>query len=395
MAFPRRAVAIVGIGETDLGRLGRSPIQLAVDASLDAIADAGIDRDEIDGLLSLGSIAVEDERDLHRHHIRLAEQLGLRRLTLTNTSKLGGAALAEGLREASLYIEAGILNTVLIVGADSYRSMLSRDGAQAAWMAFHDRELEGVYGHTAPSHWAINAQKYMEKYGLNPEDLALIAVTERKWAALNPKVRYKEPLTVEAVLASRMISSPLRLYDCSRSLDGGGAIIVTAATRARAMRRHPPVYVLGVGSCYEPYYFGAFADLPESTMAVQKLSCDRAYDAAGVTPADVDVAFPYDGFSVMVWMFLEAMGLAEPGRSHELIRAGRCDPGGDRPINTHGGALNYGLPAFPAKFFHISEMTRQLRHECGVRQVKDAEVAMFHGVSGVGGVNASLILSNA
>jgi acetyl-CoA acetyltransferase len=308
-----------------------------------------------------------------------------------NTSKLGGAAIGEALREAALYIEAGLVETVLIAGADAYRSRMSRDESQQAFMAMHDRELEGPYGHTAPTHWAINTQKYMEKHGVGPEELAHVAVSAREWAIRNPRCKADAPLTVDEVLASPVISSPLRLYDCSRSLDGGGALVVSAARRAAAGGR-PPVHVLGVGAAYSQYYMPDYPLIPDTIAEIHKASCDMAYDAAGVTPKDIDVAFPYDGFSVMVWLFLDAMGFAPPGHAARLIPEGWIAPGGELPVNTHGGALNHGLPAFPAKFFFFTEAVRQLRGEATGRQVEDAELAIFHGVSGVGGVNSTVIL---
>jgi acetyl-CoA acetyltransferase len=390
VSFPRGAAAIIGVGETPVGKLDRDPIELYVDASLAAIADAGIERESIDALFSTGVMAVEDERDVHRHHIRLAEQLGIKRLNLTGTSKLGGAAIGETLREISLYMEAGLIETALIAGADAYRSRLSRDESQQAFMAMHDRELEGPTGHTAPTHWGMNAQRYMFEHGLDSEDLAHVAISERKWAILNPDTGLHEELTMEKYLASPMIATPFHLYDCSRSLDGGGAIVVTTRERAEAAGR-PFASIRGVGSAYSQYYMADYPEVPGTVMEIQKASCDGAYEAAGVKPADIDVAFPYDGFSVMVWMFLDAMGFAPPGQAARMIQEGWCAPGGELPINTHGGALNHGLPAFPAKFFFIHEVVRQLRGECGERQVAEAELSIFHGVSGVGGVNSTVI----
>jgi acetyl-CoA acetyltransferase len=388
--FPRAAVAIAGIGETEVGKLGRDPIELYVDASLAAIADSGIDPEAIDGIISTGLMANDDERDVHRHHIRLAEQLGISRLRLMNTSKLGGAAIGEALREAALYMDAGLVDTVLIAGADAYRSRLSRDESQQAFMAMHDRELEGPFGHTAPTHWAINAQKYMEKYGLTYEDLAHVAVTARQWALRNPASGATTELTVEDVMASPVISSPLRLFDCSRSLDGGGALILT--NRKRATRLDRAVPILGVGAAYSHYYMGSYPTIPDTVAEIQKASCDMAFAAAGVGPKDIDVAFPYDGFSIMVWMFLDAMGFLPAGEAAHAIKDGWTAPGGAMPVNTHGGALNHGLPAFPAKFFFFNEAVRQLRGEAYGRQVEGAEKAIFHGVSGVGGVNSTVVL---
>lgn len=390
--FPTSAAAIVGIGETPLGRLLRSPIELYVDACRAAVDDAGVEFGEIDGLISTGLLAVDDERDLHRHHIRLAEQLGLRQLRLMETSKLGGAAIGESLRLAALYMDAGLVDTVLIAGADSYRSRLSREQAQQLFMLLHDRELEGPFGHTAPVHWAMSTQKYMEKFGLAEEDLAHVVVSARKWAVLNPSARVDQELTVEEVLASPVVAAPLHVYDCSRVIDGGGAIVVRSAKRLRATRRQP-IYVRGVGAAYSQYYMPDYPSFPDSVFDLQKASCDMAYAAAGVKPSDIDVAFPYDGFSSMVWMHLDAMGFFPRGHVAKLICEGYCAPGGPLPINTHGGSLNHGLPAFPAKFFFINEAVRQLRGDCGDRQVHGAELAMFHGVSGVGGINASVVLS--
>lgn len=400
MSFPRNEAAIVGIAETSLGTVNHSPIQMCVDLALEAAEDAGIKISDIDGLITTGVLAAEDGRDVQRYHVRIAEQLGLGELRLTGISKLGGGAIGETLRQAAFYLQAGILQYLLIVGADSHRTRLGARQSAGEFMSFHDNELESPYGHTAPSHWAINAQRYAHRFGYDAEwlenALAHIAVSAREWAVMNPNSRYygQKSITLDEVRASKMVSSPLRVMHCSRSIDGGGAFIVTSRRNAEAQAKHKPVYVAGVGSRYYYYYMPAFEDMTDTVYEIQTKSCMETYEAAGMKPEDLDLAYPYDGFANMPLMFLEAMQLAPRGEAANLYLSGATSPGGKLPCNTHGGALNHGLPASPAQFFFVNEAVQQLRGEAGARQVPNARTTMVQAVSGVGGINASFILSN-
>jgi acetyl-CoA acetyltransferase len=390
--------AVVGIGESAIGTLeGRTPIQICVDVALEAIADAGLERGDIDGLMSFGVLAAENGRDVHRHHIRVAEQLGLGPLRYSGTSKLGGGALGQTLREASLLIGAGHVRNVLVVGADAFRSGLGRDLAQGVWMDFHDQELEGPYGHTAPVQWAMASQRYAHRFGLDADALddamAKVAVSAREWGVLNPACSYDRPLTIDDVRASKLVSTPIRVLHCSRPIDGGSAFVVSPAGEAEGRGDHPPVYVRGTGARFSSYYMSAFPDLTDTIYELARDSCADALSEAGLTLDDLDVLYPYDGFAIMPLLILEAMGFAPRGQGVRLYDEGACSPGGRLPCNTHGGALNHGLPAFPGMLFFLTEAVRQLRGEAGERQVPGARTTLLHGWSGVGGVNASVALA--
>jgi acetyl-CoA acetyltransferase len=389
--------AITGIADSDLGTSARSPIQTAVDVSLAALADAGVERGEVDGLISLGVLAAENGRDVHRHHIRLSEQLGLGPMRYSGTSKLGSGATGETLREAAALIAAGRLKNVLVVGTDSLRTGLGRDNAQGAWMDFHDQELEGPYGHTAPSQWAMAAQRYAHRFGLDAarldEALAMVAVTAREWAMLNPASVYDEPLTREEVIGSKMVSDPLRIAHCSRSIDGGSAFVVSAVAPGSDAHPKAPIWVTGTGTRFHHYYMGSYGDLTDDVYELAGASIAEAMAEAGIGRDEVDVFFPYDGFAIMPLLILEAAGFAPRGTAIEMYEAGAPAPGGSLPCNTHGGSLNHGLPAFPAVLFLLTEAVRQLRGEAGERQVPEARNALIHAWSGMGGVNASFVLS--
>jgi acetyl-CoA acetyltransferase len=393
------AAAITGIADSQLGNIARSPVQAAVDVAVAAAADAGVGLDEVDGLISFGVLAHENGRDVHRHHIRLSEQLGLGPLRYTGTSKLGGGATGQTLREASLLAAAGKVRHVLVVGGDSFRTGLGRDHAQGAWMDFHDQELEGPYGHTAPGQWAMVAQRYAHRHGWNRDQLehamAQVAISAREWAILNPDSVADSPLTADEVLSSRLVADPIRVLHCSRAIDGASAFLVSATSALTPAQRARSVPILGTGTRYGHYYAAGFTDLDGTTAALARDSLAEAYDEAGLTPADIDVFYPYDGFAYMPLYLLEAAGFAEPGESVRLYAEGATSPGGRLPCNTHGGALNHGLPAFPAVLFFVTEAVRQLRGEAGRRQVAGARTALLHGLSGCGGMNSSFVLGAA
>lgn len=392
-------VGITGIADSELGNVSHSPIQAAVEVAVAATSDAGVGLEEIDGLISLGVLASENGRDLHRHHIRLAEQLGLGPLRWTGTSKLGGGAVGQTLREASMLAAAGKIRHVLVIGGDSFRTGLGRDHAQGAWMDFHDQELEGPHGQTAPSQWAMIAQRYAHRHGWSAahldDALAHVAVAHRQWAVLNPDCARDEHLTLAEVKASPLVSDPLRILHSSRAIDGASAFVVSALSALTPAQRSRAVPLLGTGTRYSHYYTGSFPDWDATTATLAGMSISEAYDEAELRPADIDVVFPYDGFAIMPFYQLEAAGFSEPGQAWRLYADGETAPGGRLPCNTHGGALNHGLPAFPAMLFFLTEAVRQMRGEAGERQVHNARHTLVHGLSGCGGVNSSFIFGAA
>jgi acetyl-CoA acetyltransferase len=227
----------------------------------------------------------------------------------------------------------------------------------------------------------------MREFGTTSEQLAEVAVATRRWARLNPRAIMREPLTVADVLASRMISWPLHLLDCCLVTDAGGAVVVTSAERARDCRRRP-VYVLGTGEASTHVMVSQMPDYARWDAA--RLAGERAFAMAGVSHADVDVAQLYDAFTIVPIMALEALGFCKEGEGGAFVAGGRTAPGGDFPMNTNGGGLSYTHSGMYG-MFTLVEAVRQLRGECGPRQVPGAKVALCHGLGGMFSSAATLI----
>jgi acetyl-CoA acetyltransferase len=218
----------------------------------------------------------------------------------------------------------------------------------------------------------------MHEFGTTRDQLAEVAVSARAWAQLNPAAWRRDPLTVDEVLAAPMVCDPLGVLDCCLVTDGGAAVVVTSAGRARGLAT-PPVHVLGVGEAHSHRHISSMPDLT-TTAAVE--SGRRAYEAAGLGPADVDVALLYDAFTITPLLFLEDLGFCAKGEGGAFVEGGRTAPGGDFPMNTNGGGLSYCHPGMYGLLL-VVEAVRQLRGECGERQVEGCQTAIVHGNGGV------------
>jgi len=239
--------------------------------------------------------------------------------------------------------------------------------------------------------YAMIAQRHMHEYGTTSEQLAEVAVTMRLHASMNPVAKYRNPITVDDVLSSRIISSPLHLLDCCIISDGGGALVITSAERARDLKKKP-VYILGTGEAMRHAGRGKRDFLDIAAAQSGKL----AFERAGVTHADIDMGMIYDSFTITVVSQLENLGFCKPGEGGAFVSGGRLRFDGDFPINTDGGGLSSCHPMMRGMFLVI-EATKQLRGECGPRQVKDCKTALVHGTGGALGTRhsgATLILSN-
>jgi acetyl-CoA acetyltransferase len=230
----------------------------------------------------------------------------------------------------------------------------------------------------------------MHQYGTTSEQLAEVAVATRKWAALNPRAFLRDPITVDDVLSSRLICWPFHLLDCCLVTDGGGAVIVTSAERARDLRQQP-VYVLGTGECVTHQMVSQMPSFASWDAA--RVSGERAFAMAEVRPEDVDVAQLYDAFTIVPILALEALGFCKSGEGGPFVSGQRTAPGGAFPMNTNGGGLSYTHTGMYG-IFTIIEAVRQLRNECGPRQVQDARIALCHGAGGQWSAAATMILSN-
>jgi acetyl-CoA acetyltransferase len=243
--------------------------------------------------------------------------------------------------------------------------------------------------------YALAASRHMAEYGTTPEQLAQIAVSTRGWASRNPRACSQDPLTVDDVLASPLVASPLHKLDCCLVSDGAGAFVMTSAERARDLRK-PPVYVLGAGTATT--HNTSISQMPDLTTTAGAVSGPRAFEMAGITPDDVDLLMGYDSFTITQLLHLEDLGFCPKGEGGRFVEDGRLGPGGALPTNTNGGGLSYTHPGMYGMFL-IVEAVRQLRGEAddspqgdGGRQVEGAEIAVCHGSGGILSVLSTLVL---
>lgn len=364
----RGRAAIVGAAESDLGEVGPgfTPLDLIGQATERALADAGLEKKDVDGLFSASAY-------YSMATVSAGEYLGIRP-RYSDSTNMGGSSFVSHLLHAAAALEAGLCEVALVVYASTQRS-----GGGFRGLSDPPNPYETPYGPRYPvSMYALAASRHMHEYGTTREQLAEVAVAAREWAKLNPKAFMRDALTVEDVLSSRMISSPLSLLDCCLVTDGGGALIVTSAKRAENLQKSP-VYLLGAG---EAHWHRNIGQMPDLTVTAATDSGRRAYEMAGVRPEDVDVVMLYDAFTINPILFLEDLGFCEKGEGGAFVEGGRIAPGGALAVNTNGGGLSYNHPGMYGLLLVI-EAVRQLRGECGERQVEGTEVALAHGNGGV------------
>ena len=364
----RGGAAIVGAAESDLGEVGPgfTPLDLIGQATDRALADAGLNKEDVDGLFGASAY-------YSMATVSAGEYLGIRP-RYSDATNMGGSSFVSHLLHAATAIDAGLCEVALVIYASTQRS-----GGGFRGLSDPPNPYETPYGPRYPvSMYALAASRHMHEYGTTREQLAEVAVTAREWAKLTPKAFKRDHLTVEDVLASRMISSPLSRLDCCLVTDGGGALVVTSAERAMDLRK-APVYLLGAG---EAHWHRNISQMPDLTVTAAVDSGPRAYEMAGVGPESVDVAMLYDAFTINPILFLEDLGFCEKGEGGAFVEGGRIAPGGELPVNTNGGGLSYNHPGMYGLLLLV-EAVRQLRGECGERQVEGARVALAHGNGGV------------
>lgn len=368
----RGAAAIVGAAESDLGDVGpqRYPIELAAQAAVRALSDAGLRTRDVDGLF--GCVAGRFMSNLD-----LGEYLGIRP-RYSDSGNIGGSSFLSYLFHAAAALKAGLCDTALIVYGSTPRADAQR--RQPLTMPLEKPNYEAPYKPRHPvSGYALATARHMHQYGTTREQLAEVAVAARAWAQLNPVAfcHDKGPLSIADVLGSKMVSSPLSVRDCCLVTDGGGALVVTRADRARDLPR-PPVYLLGAG---EAHSHRSISQMPDLTTTCAVESSTRAYAMAGVRPADIDVLQLYDAFTINTIMFLEDLGYCAKGEGGAFVADGRIAPGGALPVNTNGGGLSYCHPGMYG-IFALIEAVRQLRGDAGARQQPGVELALAHGNGG-------------
>jgi acetyl-CoA acetyltransferase len=374
-------IAIVGAAETtELGRIPHlSTISLHADAARNAIADCGIDKNEIDGIACAGQSPVA-----------VAQYLGITPTYVDGTS-VGGCSFMLHVRHAAAAIAAGLCSTVLITHGESGKSRVGAGG----W-GFDASSLQGQfeapYGPTGPpTMFPIGVVRYMKETGLTHEQLAMVAVVQRQWASQNPRAMMRDLITVDDVLNSRMVAYPMHLLECCLVTDGGGALIVTSAERAKAMDlAHPPVYLLGTGESCETPMVSQMEDF--TTSKAFRVSGAKAFAEAGITHADVDHLMIYDAFAHLPIYGLEDLGFVGRGEAGAFISEGNTAPGGKLPLNTNGGGLSYTHTGMYG-MFAIQESVRQLRGTAPA-QVPDVKISIAHGVGGMFAASGTLVMTN-
>ena len=382
-----RNAILSGIGDTKVGRLeGSSVLGLHAEAAFAALDDAGLKLGEIDGLICAYAMA----ESYPMLASVFAESVGLMPAYSTSIHSGGASGCTMAMTAAAL-VESGRCRHVLCVAGDCRLSGMPRGAATAALAAFGHPQFEQPYGIGIPAAYALVARRYMHDYGATAEQLAAIAVTQRRHAARHPKAHLTAPITLEDVGASRVIATPLRLLDCCPVSDGGAAFIVSAAETADGLPK-PAVRLLGDGQKHTHEHILAAPSLTAFGCAA---SAAQAFGRAGVGPAEIDVAEVYDSFTITLLIELESVGFFEKGEAGPAALAGALDLGGRLPCNTHGGLLSFGHSGAAGGMFHVVEAVRQLRGEADSRQVAGAALAFVHGDGGVLSAHCSLVLGRA
>ena len=375
--------AITGIGETAYTRgSGKSDTALQMEASLKAIADAGLSPKDIDGVVpyASGSTVAED----------FITNLGLPDLRYSATTPLGGASCVAGIQAAVSAVATGLANHVLIpIGRNGYSG--SRIGNRVQQMPQFRTigEYEMPLGTLAPAQlYSHMARRHMELYGTKSEHFAKIAMNGRKHAALNDNALRQAPMSLDDHQTSRMIADPLRLFDCCLESDGGAAVIVSASERAKDMVSKP-AYIMGVAEGH-PDSPSAITQRPDITTLGTAKAAPRAFGMAGITHSDIDIAEIYDCFTYIVLCQLEDLGFCKKGEGGDFVSSTSFGFDGDLPLNTHGGLLSQ---AHIVGMNHVVELVKQLRGDAGAAQVKDARVGLVTGYGDMGDGTVAIMRS--
>jgi len=375
----QKSVAVVGASETTgLGKIpGMSQIQLHADAALNAMADCGLTAKDIDGVACAGQTPVET-----------AHYLGITPTWVDGTA-VGGCSFMLHVRHAAAAINEGLCNTVLITHGESGRSGIGRTRVVPPPASLIG-QFEFPYGPMGPpTMFPMPVMRYMKEMGATHEDFATVAVIQREWAAKNPRATFREPTTVEEVLDSRMIAYPFRLLQCCLVSDGGGALILTSAERAKDFPTKP-VYILGTGESVETPMVSQMESFTSSRAF--RTASRKAFGEAGISHSDVDHLMIYDAFAHLPVFGLEDLGFCEPGEAAGFIRARNTAPGGKLPMNTNGGGLSYAHSGMYG-MFALQESVRQMRGAAPA-QVDDAKISVCHGVGGMFAASGTIVFSN-
>jgi acetyl-CoA acetyltransferase len=378
----RGSVAIVGVGHAGLGEAhGRTEMEILAQAAHNAVADAGLSMRDIDGIATCSVNA-------GMWGLPVAEYLGIQPRFL-DTTMVGGSSFVSHMMPAALALNAGLCDAVLVCyGSTQRTATFGRKQSNDARRFLDPMPYEHPYQPAFPvTAYALAAARHMHQYGTTREQLAEVAVAARKWAQRNPEAFMRDPLTIEDVLSARMVADPLTVRDCCMVTDGAGAYVMVRADRAKDLAKKP-VYMLGNASAT---WHRQISSMPDVTVSAARESGERAFAMAEMTPRDIDVVELYDAFTINTILFLEDLGFCKKGEGGAFVSGGAIAPGGRLPVNTNGGGLSCVHPGMYGIFITI-EAVRQLRGECGERQVAGAQTAVVHGNGGMLSAQATAIL---
>ncbi|RNF40228.1 acetyl-CoA acetyltransferase [Planococcus salinus] len=371
-------VAIAGVAESELGNVPHmNSVDLMAQASVRALQEAGLKKEDVDGLFSSSA-------HYSMPTVTLAEYMGITPKYMDATS-IGGASFVSHVAHAAQAIVSGMCEVALI----AYGSTQRTDGGGLANIT-ESNPFEDPFGYNDPiTAYSLAAQRHMFEFGTTRDQLSEVAVATRKWASMNEKAFKRDLITHDDVKNSTLISTPLTKLDCCLVSDGGAALVLTTRERAEKLNTKP-TYIWGYG---ESTTHRSISNMPSLVHTAAIESGKSAYQMAGVGPEDIQVAELYDAFSINVILFLEDLGFCKKGEGGRFISNGNIAPGGKLPVNTNGGGLSYCHPGMYG-LFTIIEAVRQLRGESGERQVDNCNLALAHGNGGVLSSEVTMVLSN-
>ena len=373
-------IAIVGAAEST--RIGAVPdmaqIMLHADAALNAMADAGLKPADIDGVACVGPMMPQ----------QIAHYLGITPKWVDGTG-VGGCSFMLHVRHAAAAIHAGYCKTVLITHGESGKSRINGTPRPAEPQSLNG-QFEAPFGPMGPpTLFPIPVLRYMKTYGVTHEQMAQVAVVQREWAAKNPRAAFKDPITIDDVLNSKMIAYPFRLLQCCLVTDGGGALILTSSDRVKDFPTKP-CYILGSGESVETTMVSQMEDFTSSRAF--RVAGPEAFRMAGIKHSDVDHLMIYDAFAHLPMYGLEDLGFVKRGEAKDFIWERNTAPGGKLPINTNGGGLSYTHTGMYG-MFALQESVRQVRGTAPA-QVPNVKISVAHGVGGMFSASGTVVLSN-
>ncbi len=379
-------VGIIGVGHSRFGKRSDASLrELAFEAYREALDDAEIDTSDIDASLVCSATHYDKQRSPAGV---VAEYLGLNPAPTFNV-EAACASSAVGLRTAWALVNSRLHDIVAIVGVQKMTELSSEEIQELMGRA-GDVMWESPFGTTMPAYYAMYANAHMARYGTTQEQMALVPVKNRKYGTKNPKAMFQKPVEIEEVLKSRMVSYPLKLYDCCANADGAACILVATRDKVQKLSDRP-VWVAGLGLASSPMSLAGRTG-PMTSFQVTKNAAKEAYKMAHVLPRDVDIAEVHDSFSITEILNYEDLGFARPGTGAKLLEREETDLGGRIPVNIDGGLIAKGHPVGATGASQITALVRQLRGEAGDLQVDNAKVGLAQNIGGIGMYAAVTIL---